>query len=162
MYGFMVTSHLKVFQSVAVRLAQEGYNISLLVSNGSRIVPECHALGVNTITIPRLQQSKIDEFALKMKTNEMDDNEAVYEISIMQISSIFNDQALLDHLKDSAFDMLLMGFSIDSLFLANYLKPPIHVKVVDLQPEPLIFFNCHNGPVHTSQQTAFRHFIFGI
>ncbi len=119
MYGFMVTSHLKVLQGVAVKLAQEGYNVSLLVSNDSKIIPDCHALGVNTITIPKLQQSRIDDLAYRMKTNQIDDNEAAFDISILQISSLFNDQELLDHLKDSAFDMLLIQFPIDSLFLAT-------------------------------------------
>ena len=41
LHGPMLASHARIFQGVAAALAQEGYNVSLLVANNSKLIPEC-------------------------------------------------------------------------------------------------------------------------
>ncbi len=38
LHGPLLTSHVKVFQGVAAALAEEGYNVSLLVANNSKLI----------------------------------------------------------------------------------------------------------------------------
>eukprot|EP00347_Sterkiella_histriomuscorum_P008150 403346192 len=158
---WLVGSHGDNCIGIAQHLIEANYDVYILTAANSDYLNEINKIGAKPLIDYSLTQEIYDQFQETFNRNEVN-GLIILQAGKIPISSVYNNDTLLQEIWDHKFEMYITHMNPDAHIIANILKIPIYVKVIDMQPEASIMTALGGVNFHSSINNFIRPQAFGL